>query len=148
MIKGADAAAASAVVVVAGGTAAGAAAVSPSSALGPILAFVGVIFVAVLTASSTKRRQAEQLHAENQRQCSVLTAGSGRLRQQLDHQRQLADLAEVRSILDDAVQSVEVARYLWLDLHEVVVREPYDREEAERLRREYQRSRRASWNLP
>ena len=63
---------------------------------GPILAFVGAVLVALTAAYTAGRRQARALEAE-----------SGRLAQQLEHDRELADLAAVRSALDEAALALQ-----------------------------------------
>jgi hypothetical protein len=83
------------VVVAAGGAVAVGTTARPSS-VGPILAFSGVILVALLTVYTTKRRQVEQLAAEK-----------ARLQLQLDHDRELRDLSELRSVLDEATVALE-----------------------------------------
>lgn len=99
-------------VVLIGGGAVGAVAVSGSSQTGPILAFVGVILVALLTAYFANRRQADQLNAEAERQ-----------RRQLAHDRQLHDLSELRGVLDEALERAETASHAWLDLYNLATRE-------------------------
>ncbi len=116
-----------------------------------ILAFTAAIFVALLSAYWTQRRlnqelaaadqqqarqlaaetarQAQQLDAETQRQAQQLEAEADRLRLQLAHDRQLHDLSELRSVLDDAVAAVEVARNSFTHLGRVYLREPYDEDE-------------------
>jgi hypothetical protein len=82
-------------VAVAGGTIlVGAVTVVGASATdktAPILAFVGAIVVALITAYKANRRQVLALNAE-----------STRLTEQLRHERELADLASARTVLDDA----------------------------------------------
>ena len=82
------------VVVVATGGAA--AATNSSNWIAPIIALVGAVFVAVLTAITTNRRQAKQLAAEEQRQ--------GR---ELSHQRDLTELAHLREFFDEAAAAFE-----------------------------------------
>jgi hypothetical protein len=91
------------VVIVTAGTAT-AVAVAHSNELGPILAFIGVILVALLTAYFTQRRQADQLSAERER-----------LATQLGHERAEADLADLRVVLEDSLAAVDLARQGLLD---------------------------------
>jgi hypothetical protein len=63
---------------------------------GPILAFVGAVLVALIAAFTAGRRQKRALEAE-----------SGRLAQQLEHERELVDLAAVRSLLDEAASALQ-----------------------------------------
>jgi hypothetical protein len=65
---------------------------------GPILAFVGAVLVALIAAFTAGRRQARALKAE-----------SGRLAQQLEHDRELADLADTRALFDEAVVALQDA---------------------------------------
>jgi hypothetical protein len=113
------------VVIVTAGTAT-AAAVTAHNALAPILAFVGVILVALLTAYFTKRRQEDQLLAERDRQDAALVAENERLQHQLAHDRQLHDLAELRSVIDEALQNAEVAKNWFLDCQRVGLRPTFD----------------------
>ena len=69
---------------------------------GPILAFAAAIFVALVTAVTTNRRQERALEADADRHHETLRAESKRLEQQLAHDRELADIAAVRSALDEA----------------------------------------------
>jgi hypothetical protein len=82
--------------VVAAGGAVAVGTTARSSLVGPILAFSGVILVALLTVYTTKRRQVEQLAAER-----------ARLQLQLDHDRELHDLSELRLVLDEAAIALE-----------------------------------------
>ena len=82
------------VVVVATGGAAAAA--ESSNWIAPIIALVGAVFVAVLTAITTNRRQAKQLAAEEER-----------LRRELAHQRDLGELAHLREFFDDLAAAFE-----------------------------------------
>lgn len=66
---------------------------------GPILAFVGVIMVALLTAWTTDRRQRRQLEAERDR-----------LEVQLQHERSQVDLADLRGVLAEALADSNRAR--------------------------------------
>jgi hypothetical protein len=65
---------------------------------GPILAFVGAVLVALIAAYTAGRRQARALAAE-----------SGRLAQQLEHDREMADLADTRARFDDAAVALHDA---------------------------------------
>ena len=143
MIDRGDATVGGAVVVV-GAVAVGTATQVHSSLVGPILTFVGVILVALLTAWFTKQRQradlaAERdrqekaLDAENERQRQTISADFGRLDKQLAHDRQLHDLGELRAVVDDALRDAEKARGLWLDLHRVTVRPSYDKPVADQV---------------
>jgi hypothetical protein len=131
-----DAAVAGGTVVVTAGTAA-AAALAGKSTVGPILAFVGVILVALLTAYFTKRRQADQLNAEQhrlettlaaeeRRQAATLGAEETRLQRQLDHDRQLHDLAELRTIIDEALDRMEVSRLKFLDAEHIATQAEFN----------------------
>jgi hypothetical protein len=83
-------------VAVTGG--AGAVAASAADHTAPILAFVGALIVAVITAVTTNRRQAVQLAAEQ----SLLDL-------RLSHERALADLADLRGVLESALAAAERA---------------------------------------
>jgi hypothetical protein len=80
-----------AAAVVGGGTVVAAA---PSDDTGPILAFVGALLVAVLTAYTANRRQSAALAAERER-----------LDAQLQHDRELADTADLRTVLEEALEA-------------------------------------------
>jgi hypothetical protein len=67
---------------------------------GPILAFVGAVLVALIAAFTAGRRQKRALEAE-----------AGRLAQQLDHDRELADLADSRAVMDSAAIALHHASY-------------------------------------
>lgn len=66
---------------------------------GPILAFIGVIMVAVITAWTTDRRQHRQLQDERDR-----------LNARIEHERSQADLADLRLVLADALAASNSAR--------------------------------------
>jgi hypothetical protein len=136
MIRREEEAFGGAVIVITAGTA-GAAAVSHPSNLAPILALIGVILVALLTAYFTRRRQTDQLKAErdrhdatlaaeNKRHDATLAAENERLERQLDHERQLQDLAELRSVIDEALQNAELAKNAFLDCRRVALRPTFD----------------------
>src|SRR5204863_5211588 len=95
--------------ILAGATVAGTAslvvAVTTKSNTGPWLAFAGALIVAVLTAVFTQRRQAQQLAAEERR-----------LKIQLEHERQLRDVSELREVLTEAVETVMQASDRFVDL--------------------------------
>jgi hypothetical protein len=97
-------------VVVVGGTAA-VTATAASSYVAPILAFVGAILVAVIAAVTADRRQRRALTAEGARHDASLRAESGRQVTQLEHSRGLADLADLRSLLDEVATALHQARY-------------------------------------
>jgi hypothetical protein len=65
------------------------------------LAFSGAAIVALIAAVTAERRLNKQLKAEGERLGKQLEAEQERLESQLAHDRQLADLAELRTILDD-----------------------------------------------
>lgn len=120
------------VVVVATGGAAAAA--DSSDWLAPIIALIAAVFVAVLTAITTNRRQAKQLAAEEERLQRQLDAEDGRLKrqlraenkrsrrqrdtaedhllQQLSHARDLAELAHLRDVFDEAATVFEARRHV------------------------------------
>ena len=77
MIDRGDATVGGAVIVI-GGLAVGTATQVHSSLVGPILTFVGVILVALLTAWFTKQRQRADLAAERERQEKALEAENAR----------------------------------------------------------------------
>jgi hypothetical protein len=64
-----------------------------------ILAFVGALLVAALTAYTTDRRQDRQVAAERER-----------LREQLRHDRVLTDRSDLRSACDEALDAVDEAQ--------------------------------------
>jgi len=70
------------------------------------LTVLGAIVVAgltaVVTAHTTNRRLDKQLNAERERMDSQLAAEKARQNAQLQHDRELSDLAELRSLLDEA----------------------------------------------
>lgn len=76
----------------------GAAAATATEHLAPVLTFVGALIVAVLTAVTTNRRQAIQLVAERKQ-----------LELRLAHERALADLADLRSVVEGALGAVDRA---------------------------------------
>jgi hypothetical protein len=78
------------------------------------------------TIAAEEARQAKALEAETQRQAQQLGAEAERLRLQLAHDRQLHDLAELRAVLDEAVQNAETAKNCFLDLKRVTIRDAYD----------------------
>ena len=87
-------------VLVTAGVAAGAVAWADSTKeTGPILAFIGVIMVAAITAWMTDRRQHRQLQDERER-----------LKARLEHERSQADLADLRMVLADALPASNAAR--------------------------------------
>jgi hypothetical protein len=75
----------------------------------PILAFVAALIVAILTAITTSRRQTHQLAEDARRQERVLDAERGRLDAQLSHDREMADVADLRNVLDDATTVLQAA---------------------------------------
>jgi hypothetical protein len=81
-------------VSVAGGAAVGATQVNNTPAL---LAFIGAIFVALITWYATDRRQAR-----------VIAADRERLEAQLAHDRELNDLSELRTVLDETLAAIEI----------------------------------------
>ena len=62
---------------------------------GPVLAFTAALIVAFVTALTTDRRQANALRVERERQAA-----------QLRHAREMADLADVRALLDEAASAL------------------------------------------
>lgn len=71
----------------------------------PILAFVGAILVVLVTAWTTDRRQAR-----------TLEDGRLRLEARLRHERQQADLSDLRSVLEDGLAAAARARQAALDV--------------------------------
>jgi hypothetical protein len=69
--------------------------------MGPILAFAGVLIVAFVTWISADRRQGLALGAERERQAAALA-----------HARELADLSDVRAVLDAASGDLYQASYV------------------------------------
>lgn len=93
-----------AVIAVAVVAAAGAAVLQPAQAA-PILALGGVLIVAFVTWISADARQARALEAERDRQAAALA-----------HARELADLADLRALLDSAVADLHQAAYVRLEV--------------------------------
>lgn len=93
-------------VVIAGGSAVGAAQTSKTTA---VLGFVGVLLVAVITAVTTNRRQERQIAAAAEAQERAVAAERERLVVQLEHDRTLADRADLRGLLDEAAQRLRDA---------------------------------------
>jgi hypothetical protein len=75
--------------------------VSGNVALTVLGAIVVSGLTAVITAHTTNGRLDKQLKAERERMDSQLTAEEVRQNAQLQHDRELSDLAELRSLLDD-----------------------------------------------
>lgn len=86
--------------VIGGGAIVGA---SSTDNTAPILAFVGALLVALLTAYSAHRLQAASLAAEDKRQQRALSEESARQRQQLRHDRQLHDLRDLREVVESSL---------------------------------------------
>jgi hypothetical protein len=68
-----------------------------------ILAFVGVLLVALITAYTASRRQRTGLAAEAERHAATLNAEEKRLEAQLGHERRMSDIADLRLTLEDAL---------------------------------------------
>lgn len=98
-----------------------------SDEVGPILAFIGVILVALLTAYWTRR----SLIAESDRQVKSLEAERDRQERDLAHARELADTADLRLILAEGLDALD-ALYQWTL---VDTRRPTPLPEAERTER-------------
>jgi hypothetical protein len=96
------------VLVAGGGTVA--VATGSDASTSSILVFVATLLVALIAAGAARSRLREELAASAERQKEVLEAESLRLTQRLMHERALSDLAEVRSLLDDAVGAYESFR--------------------------------------
>jgi hypothetical protein len=71
---------------------------------GPILAFVAALMVALITAYTTNRRQQRSLDEERDR-----------LATQLRHERHLADLADLRAVLEESLAAANRARQAVLE---------------------------------
>lgn len=101
-------------LMVGGGAVAGAAVVgigvSGLSAAAPIIAGVVALAVAVITAVTTDRRQGVALKAQQLRLDAQLSAEAQRLREQLGHDRRLANVAELRAVIDESLASTRKAR--------------------------------------
>ena len=97
------------VLVVFGG--ATVAASTTTSYVAPILAFVGAVLVATIAAVTAGRRQRQALAAEGLRHRQSLEAENNRHDAQLAHARELADLADLRLLLDEAASTLHEARY-------------------------------------
>jgi hypothetical protein len=106
-------------VVIAGGAAYGA---TRSNQTGPVLAFAAALIVATIAAVTAARRLGQQLAAERERTLLQLEAEDSRLQRQLAaegerqdaqlvHARELADLADLRALLDEAAVALHRARY-------------------------------------
>lgn len=91
-------------------------ATSKSSNVGPWLALAGALLVAVLTAVFTRARQKVDLSAAEQRQQAALDAEDGRQRAaldaeherlalQLEHDRHMADFADLRRVLEESLRT-------------------------------------------
>ena len=81
---------------------------------GPILAFVGAVLVALIAAFTAGRRQKRALEAE-----------AGRLAQQLDHDREMADLADARALFDEAVVALHHADEIRQQAREALIAHGY-----------------------
>jgi hypothetical protein len=136
-------------VIVIGGLAVGTATQVHSSLVGPILTFVGVILVALLTAWFTKQRQRADLAAERERQEKALEAENarhrqtisadfGRLDKQLAHDRRLADLADLRGVLDEAAIALDRAAQAHRPVGARVLADPLNYEGLRESQREIQ----------
>lgn len=102
-----------AVVLIGGVSVAGA---TQSSETGPILAFAGAVLVALIAAFAAQRRLRQQLTAEHARHAAQLEAERQRQAAQLAHDRELADLADLRALLDEAAVALDRANYARADL--------------------------------
>jgi hypothetical protein len=104
-----------AVLVVAGGSAAAA---SQTDHTAPILAFIGALLAVVITAVTTNRRQDRQIAAAASQQQRGLTEERERLVLQLKHVRAMADLADLRALLDEAAVALHEADYARADVRQ------------------------------
>jgi hypothetical protein len=87
-----------------------------------ILTLVGAVLVALIAAGTAQWRLHVQLNHEQER-----------LKEQLDHERSLKDLEEVRGLLDQAAAHIEEASNLWTRLAAEVTRSPPRQEEISNL---------------
>jgi hypothetical protein len=76
----------------------------------------GAIFVALLTAVTTDRRQSKSLDAEQVRFDHRLEADTVQHGQRLEHERVLKDLEELRSLLDAIAREVSSTMDQFLDM--------------------------------
>jgi hypothetical protein len=95
------------VAIIAAGTTVGA---TKSSPTGPILAVVGALLVALITAYTAYRRQRADLAAQRERIGEQLAAEHDRLTAQLGHERALTDLAQLRSLIDEGATLLDEMR--------------------------------------
>lgn len=74
------------------------------------LTLAGAIVVALITAVTTDKRLSRQINAERERQERDLAAGAERQRADLAHDRELAYLADLRNVLDEAALALNDAQ--------------------------------------
>ena len=82
---------------------------------GPVLAFSGALIVAIITWVSSDRRQERALVAERERQFAKLA-----------HDRELADLTDLRALLDEAARVLHRGKVACLSVSRLI-----DTEDAE-----------------
>jgi hypothetical protein len=87
-----------------------------SSNAGPILAFIGAVLVSMIAAATAHYRQTAEIHATERRQQRALAAEADRLAQQLEHTRQLDEIAYLRDLVDEAARVYEAADEAIVDL--------------------------------
>jgi hypothetical protein len=102
-VEGHDAAVAGGAIV---GTGVGIAGATQSSQAGPIVAGVVAVIVALITWYATDKRQAKAIVAERERFQQQLDAEAERHRERLAHERDIANLEELRTALDDALKAL------------------------------------------
>jgi hypothetical protein len=71
---------------------------------------IAALIIALITAKTTSSRQERQLVAEAQRQREELQARTDGQKRQLDHARELADLADLRKLLDEFAVAIDRGR--------------------------------------
>jgi len=85
---------------------------------------MGALLVALITSYTARKRQSTALEAEANRLKAQLAAEAGRLNQQLNHERRLSDVADLRTVLEETLNAIDdyvtKARQLH-DAHEVAV---------------------------
>lgn len=89
----------------------------PADHTAAVLAFIGALAVAVIAAWTASSRQRQQLRAEGERQ-----------QRQLVHDRQLADLDDLRRVLDDAALALDRASQAHRPVGARVLTDPIDHE--------------------
>lgn len=96
---------------------------------GPILAFVGAILVALLTAYTADRRQRAALDAEDERQRTALNAEAQRLRARLDHERSMEDVRDLRRVVTDVLNDFDDLALTQIKMHELLKEDEPDEDE-------------------